>query len=169
MILMCFKVLLFSGSVISDSLHAHGLQHTSFLVLHHLLELAQTHFHWVGDAIQPSCPLSPFLLLPSIFPSIRVFSNDLALCLRWPKYWSFSISSYSGYPGLITFMINLIKIQSFCTTKEPISKVKRQPSEWEKIIANEATDKQLISKIYKQLLQLNSRKKRPNQKNGPKN
>ena len=45
-----------------------------------------------------------------------------------------------------------------CTSKETISKVKRQPSEWEKIIANEATDKQLISKIYKQLLQLNSRK-----------
>ena len=49
-------------------------------------------------------------------------------------------------------------MKSFCTTKETISKVKRQPSEWEKIIANEATDKQLISKIYKQLLQLNSRK-----------
>ena len=54
---------------------------------------------------------------------------------------------------------DLIKIKSFCTTKENISKVKRQPSEWEKIIANETTDKQLISKIYKQLLQLNSRKK----------
>ena len=53
---------------------------------------------------------------------------------------------------------DLIKIESFCTTKETISKVKRQPSEWETIIANEATDKQLISKIYKQLLQLNSRK-----------
>ena len=53
---------------------------------------------------------------------------------------------------------DLIKSKSFCTTKETISKVKRQPSEWEKIIANEATDKQLISKIYKQLLQLNSRK-----------
>ena len=48
--------------------------------------------------------------------------------------------------------------KSFCTTKENISKVKRQPSEWEKIIANEATDKELISKIYKQILQLNSRK-----------
>ena len=46
----------------------------------------------------------------------------------------------------------LIKLKSFCTTKETISKVKRQPSEWEKIITNEATDKQLISKIYKQLL-----------------
>ena len=53
---------------------------------------------------------------------------------------------------------NLIKIKSFCTTKETISKVKRQPSEWEKIIANEAIDKQLISKIYKQLMQFNSRK-----------
>ena len=47
---------------------------------------------------------------------------------------------------------DLIKLKSFCTMKETISKVKRQPSEWEKIIANEATDKQLISKIYKQLL-----------------
>ena len=53
---------------------------------------------------------------------------------------------------------DLIKLKSFFTTKETISKVKRQPSEWEKIIENEATDKQLISKIYKQLLQLNSRK-----------
>ena len=53
---------------------------------------------------------------------------------------------------------DLIKIKSFCTTKENVSKVKRQPSEWEKIIANEATDKQLNSKIYKQLLQLHSRK-----------
>ena len=53
---------------------------------------------------------------------------------------------------------DLIKIKSFCTRKETISKVKRQPSEWEKITANEATDKELISKIYKQLLQLNSRK-----------
>ena len=54
--------------------------------------------------------------------------------------------------------MDLIKIKSFCAAKENISKVKRQPSEWEKIIANEATNKQLISKIYRQLLQLNSRK-----------
>ena len=53
---------------------------------------------------------------------------------------------------------DLIKLKSFCTTKETISKMKRQPLELEKIIANEATDKQLISKIYKQLLQLNTRK-----------
>ena len=54
---------------------------------------------------------------------------------------------------------NLIKLKSFCTAKETISKVKRQPSEWEKIIANEATDKGLIFKIYKQLIQLNTRKR----------
>ena len=53
---------------------------------------------------------------------------------------------------------DLVKLKCFCTTKETISKVKRQPSEWDKIIANEATDKELISKICKQLLQLNSRK-----------
>ena len=53
---------------------------------------------------------------------------------------------------------DLMKLKSFCTTKETLSKVKRQPSDWEKIIANEATDKGLISKIYKQLLKLNSRK-----------
>ena len=53
---------------------------------------------------------------------------------------------------------DLIKLKSFCTAKETISKGKRQPSEWEKIIANETTDKGLISKIYKQLIQLNARK-----------
>ena len=61
-----------------------------------------------------------------------------------------------------------MKLKSFCTTKETISKLKRQPSDWEKIIANEATDKGLISKIYKQLHQLNSRKINDPIKNGPK-
>ena len=64
---------------------------------------------------------------------------------------------------------DLIKLKRFCTTKETISKVKRQLSEWEKIIANEATDKEFISKIYKQLKQLNDRKKMTQSKNGPKN
>ena len=54
---------------------------------------------------------------------------------------------------------DLIKLKSFCTTKEPISKVKRQPSKWEKIIPNETTDKELIFKTYKHLIQLNTRKK----------
>ena len=53
---------------------------------------------------------------------------------------------------------DLIKIKGFCTTKETISEVRRQPSEWEKIIAHEVIDKGLISKIYKQILKLNSRK-----------
>ena len=53
---------------------------------------------------------------------------------------------------------DLIKLKSFCTAKETISKVKRQPSEWEKMIANETMDKRLISRIYKQLRQLNTRK-----------
>ena len=53
---------------------------------------------------------------------------------------------------------DLIKLKSFCTMKETIRKMKRQPSEWEKILANETTDKELISKIYKQLMQLNTRK-----------
>ena len=54
--------------------------------------------------------------------------------------------------------MNLIKLESFCTAKETISKVKKQPSEWEKIVANETTDKGLISKIHKQLIQLNAGK-----------
>ena len=62
-----------------------------------------------------------------------------------------------------------MKLKSFCITKETISKVKRQPSDWQKIIANKATDKGLISKIHKQLLQLNSRKRNDPIKNGPKN
>ena len=73
-----------------------------FPVLHHLQEFAQTHVHWVGD------PLSTLLLLPSIFPSTRDFSNESALPTRWPKYWSFSfsISPSNEYSGLISFRID---------------------------------------------------------------
>ena len=60
---------------------------------------------------------------------------------------------------------DLIKLKSFCTTKETISKVNRPPSEWEKIIANEATDRELLSQTYKQLMQLNS--SNTQSKNGP--
>ena len=77
------------------------------LVHHQLPELAQTHVHPIGDAIQPSHPLCP-LLLPSIFPSIRVFSNESVLHIRWPKYWSFSfsISPSKEHPGLISFRMD---------------------------------------------------------------
>jgi len=61
-----------------------------FPVHHQLPELTQTHVHHISDAIQLSHPLSSPLLLPSIFPSIRVFSNGSVLHIRWPKYWSFS-------------------------------------------------------------------------------
>ena len=61
---------------------------------------------------------------------------------------------------------DLTKLKNFCTAKETINKTKRQPSEWEKTFANEATDKGLISKIYKQVMQLNTRNKQPNQKMG---
>ena len=70
---------------------------------HQLPELAQTHVHQVGDVIQPSHPL--LLLLPSVFPSITVFSKESVLRIRWPKYWSFnlSISPSNEYSGLISF------------------------------------------------------------------
>ena len=86
---------------------------TPGLPVHHQLpESTQTHVHWVGDAIQPSHPLSSLLLLPSIFPSIRVFSNESALCIRWPKYWSFSfnISPSNEHPGLISFRMDWLDL-----------------------------------------------------------
>ena len=81
---------------------------SGFSVLHHLLKFAQTHVHWVCDAIQPSHLCHPLLLLPSIFPSITVFSNKSALHIMWPKQWSFSFSICpSGeYSGLISFRID---------------------------------------------------------------
>ena len=79
-----------------------------FPVHHQLPELAQTHVHRVSDAIQPSHSLSFPLPLPLLFPSIRVFSNESLLRIRWPKYWSFSfsISSSNEYSGLISFRMD---------------------------------------------------------------
>ena len=69
-----------------------GCSTPGFPVHCQLLELAQTHVHRVGDAIQPSHPLLSLLLLPLIFPTIGVFSIESVLCMKWPKYWSFSFS-----------------------------------------------------------------------------
>ena len=79
----------------------------SFPVPHQLLELAPHHVLWVDGTIQPSHPLSP-LHMHSIFPRIRVFSNESVLRIRWPKYWSFnfSISPSKEYSVLISFRIN---------------------------------------------------------------
>ena len=79
-----------------------------FPIHHQLPELTQTHVHRVSDAIQPSHPLLSPSPPASIFPSIRVFSNESVLHSRWPKYWSFifSISSSNEYSGLISFRID---------------------------------------------------------------
>ena len=83
----------------------------------YLLEFVQTHVHWV---IQPTYPLSLLLLLPSVFPSIRVFSNVSALYIKWPKYWSFSfsISPSNEYSILISFRIHWLDLLAVQETLE---------------------------------------------------
>ena len=97
-------------------LQPHELQHTRLPCPSALPELAQTHVHRVGDAIQPSQPSQPLLLLPSIYPNIRVFSSESALPIRWTKYrsFSFSISPCNEYSGLISLRIDwfdLLEVQ----------------------------------------------------------
>ena len=82
---------------------------TPDLPVHHQLpEFTQTHVHCVGEPSNHLILCHPFLLLPSIFPSIKVSSNESALCIRWPKYWSFSfnISPSNEYLGLISFRMH---------------------------------------------------------------
>src|SRR5574340_71262 len=81
-------------------------------VHHQLPEFTQTHVHRVSDAIQPCHPLRPLLLLPQIPPSIRVFSNESTLRLRWQKYWSFSFSIIPSkeIPGLISFRMDWLDL-----------------------------------------------------------
>ena len=83
-----------------------------FPVHHQLLELAQTHVHPVGDAIQPSHLCRPLLLLPPIPSSNRVFSNESTLPMRWPKYcsFSFSISPSNEHPGLISIRMDWVDL-----------------------------------------------------------
>ena len=81
-------------------------------IYHQLPEFTQTHVHWVSNTIQPSHPLLSLPFLLSIFSSIRVFSNESALHIRWPKYWSFSfnISPSNEYSGLISFRIDWLDL-----------------------------------------------------------
>ena len=104
---ICFSSVAQSCLILYDPMD-HSMP--GFPIHHQLLELAQTHVHWVDDTSQPSCPLCLFLLLPSIFPSIRVFANESALLIRWPKYWSFSINPSNKYSSLISFRINLFDL-----------------------------------------------------------
>ena len=86
---------------------------TPGLPVHHQLpESTQTHVHWISDAIQPSHPLLSPSPPASIFPSIRVISNESALHIRWPKDWSFSfnISTSNEYPGLISFRMDWLDL-----------------------------------------------------------
>ena len=83
-----------------------------FPVYHQLSELTQIHVHRLGDVIQTPHPLSALLLLPSIFPGIKVFSNESVPRIRWPKYWSFtfSISPSNEYSGLISFRMDQLDL-----------------------------------------------------------
>ena len=101
---------------------------TPGLPVHHQLpEFTQTHVHWVSDAIQPSHPLlssSPPVPNPS---SIRVFSNESTLCMRWPKYWSFSFSIIPSkeIPGLISFRMDWLDLLAVLgTLSSPTSQFK---------------------------------------------
>ena len=114
-----------------------------FPVLHYLLEFTQIHVHWVSDAIWPSHSLLPSSLLPSIFPSIRFFSNEFALWIRWPKYrsFSFSRSPSNEYSDLISFRMDwfdLLAVQEilksfFSTTIWEHQFFSAQPSLWPKL------------------------------------
>ena len=92
----------------SDSLWPHEPQHARLPCPSPTPRAAQTHVHRVGDAMQPLHPLSSLLLLPSIFSSTRGFSKESVLCIRWPKYWSFSFSiSQNWFPSGLTDLISL--------------------------------------------------------------
>ena len=84
----------FSRSVMSNSFRPMDCSTPGFPIHHQLPELAQIHVHQVSDAIQHLVLCHPLLLLPSIFPSIRVFSNESILHIRWPKYWYFGQCQY---------------------------------------------------------------------------
>ena len=107
-------LLLFSHAVLSNSLRPHGLHHASLPSLSPASKLSLLKLMSI-ESVMPSNHLilcRPLLLMPSILPSIRVFSNELALLIRWPKYWSFSfsISPSNEYSGLIYFRMDWLDL-----------------------------------------------------------
>ena len=104
-----------SPSVVSDSLRPCGLQHTRPACPSPTPRACSNSCPSVSDTIQPSHPRHPLLLLPSIFPNIRVFSHESVLHIRWPKYLSFNfnISPSSKYSGLISFRVNWLDLLAF--------------------------------------------------------
>ena len=82
-------------------------------VLHYLPEFAQTHVHWVSDAIQPSHPLSPPSPLALHLSQHQGLLKWVSSCIRWPKYWSFTISPFNEYSGLISFRIDWFDLLAF--------------------------------------------------------
>ena len=105
-----FILLLFSpsASAVSDSLWPHRLWHTRLSCPSRSPEYGHTHVHWVSDAVQPSHFLTPSSFPASVFPSIRVFSNESGLHIRWAKDWSFcfSLSPSNEYSKLISLRID---------------------------------------------------------------
>ena len=91
-------------------------------VHHQIPRFTQTQVHRVSDAIQPSHPMSSLLLLPPIPPSIRIFSNESTLCMRWPKYWSFSlsISPSNEHPRLLSFRMDWLDLLAVQGTLESL-------------------------------------------------
>ena len=102
----------FSHSVVSDSLQPHGLQHARPPCPSPVLRVYWNSCPWVCDAIQHLIFCCPLLLLPLIFPSIRVFSSESTFHIRWPKYWSFSfsISPSNEHSGLISFRMDWLDL-----------------------------------------------------------
>ena len=93
----------FSLSVMSHSLQTHCLQHTRLLSLSPTPGACQVHVHHVCDEYNHFILCCPLLLLPSVFPNIRVLSNESVLCMRWPNFWSLSISPSNECSELISF------------------------------------------------------------------
>ena len=131
---MLLLLLLFCCLVMFDSLCPRGLQHAR-LPCPSLSPRVFSNSCLLSRGMPPNHLIlcHPFLLLPSVFPSIRVFSNDSALCIRWPKYWSFSfsISPSSEYSGLVSFRIEWFDLLA------GQGALKSLPAQFESIISSE--------------------------------